>query len=71
MKQVIWKSGLSGWQCRLQKNYASFAEFEHSSEIYGLHSRLGFADALSAWEQNPLVQGSVHPADFCRVEPVR
>jgi len=67
MKRVTCKSGLSGWQCRLQKNYASFAEFERYSEIYGLHSRLGFADAMSAWEQNPLVQGSVQPSDFCRV----
>ena len=67
MKQVTCKSGLVGWQSRLQKNYASFAEFERYSEIYGLHSRLGFSDALSAWEQNPLVRGSVQPSDFCRV----
>jgi hypothetical protein len=67
MKQVKCKSGLTGWQCRLQKNYTSFEEFKAYSETYGIHQRLGFKSAEEAWDKNPTIQGSTEPSDLCVV----
>ncbi len=67
MKQVKCKSGIKGWQCRLQASYASFDEFESYSDTYGLHEKLGYDNALQAWNDNPLIQGSVNPSDFKKV----
>ena len=66
-KRVICKSGISGWQCKLQKNYANFEEFENFCEIYGLLPRLGFDSAKKAWDENPTIQGSVNPRDFRKI----
>lgn len=66
--RVRTKSGLMGWQGQLQDQYDSFEEFDSASEIYGLALRLGFDSADDAWNKNPLVQGSVNPDDYCRVE---
>jgi len=52
------------WQDRLQNNYSSLAEWLDYSELYGLAERLGYSDAHEAWEDNPMIQGSVHPEDF-------
>lgn len=67
MKQVRCKSGLTGWQGKLQENYSSFEEFEAYSETYGLAARLGYDDAQEAWDANPIIQGSVNPSDFRKV----
>jgi len=67
MIEVKCKSGLTGWQERLQKVYDSREEFIACSEMYGLHTRLGFKTPEDAWEMNPLIQGSVEPSDYCRV----
>lgn len=67
MKRVKCKSGVTGWQGRLRKNYSSFEEFEHYSEIYGISRRLGYQNAEEAWEDNPLIQGSVNPSDLQKV----
>lgn len=64
MTKVKCKSGIVGWQNRLQKNYSSFEEFESYCEIYNIHSRLGFKTALETWETNPLIQGSTIPSDL-------
>lgn len=64
MKRVKCKSGIEGWQSKLQKNYDSFEEFEYYSEIYGIHSRLGFNSAEEAWDANPMIKGSVIPSDL-------
>lgn len=64
MKRVKCKSGIVGWQSKLQKNYSSFEEFEYYSGIYGIHKRLGFATAEVAWKENPLIRGSVIPSDL-------
>ena len=66
--RVTCDSGLKGWQCPLKNNYADFDEFEYYSEIYGLHTRLGFKTPSEAWEANPLIEGSVIPEDFRVVE---
>jgi hypothetical protein len=64
MKRVKCKSGIIGWQSRLQKNYSSLEEFEYYSEAYGIHKRLGFTSAEAAWNKNPLIRGSVIPSDL-------
>ncbi len=67
-KQVTCKSGLKGWQNKLQKVYASFEEFETYDRTYGISSRLGYASAEEAWDANPTIQGSVKPSDLCVVK---
>lgn len=69
MKRVICKSGLHGWQAKLQENYGDFESFRAYSEMYGLHCRLGFATARACWDSNPTVQGSTDPRDFRKVKP--
>lgn len=67
-KRVICKSGLTGWQCKLRYNYASFEEFEAYSETYGIHTRLGYKTPKTAWTKNPTIQGSVNPSDLRKVK---
>jgi len=64
MKKIICKSGLTGWQCRLRKNYKTFEEFESYDRNYGIAERLGFVSARVAWELNPTIQGSTDPSDL-------
>ena len=64
MKRVVCTSGIKGWQCRLQKNYADLEEFRKYAEAYGLLDRLGFTTAEEAWETNPVIEGSIIPEDF-------
>ena len=68
MKRVKCKSGITGWQCHLQKNYANLEEFQSYNEIYFISKRLGYESAESAWEANPVVQGSTIPSDFRMVK---
>jgi transposase InsO family protein len=56
------------WIARLHHTYSSFEEWESYSETYGLSSRLGYDSAEEAWEDNPMVQGSIKPSDFKKVE---
>lgn len=65
--RITTKSGLNGWQGRLQDEYVHFEEFEVYSGMYGLAAQLGFASAREAWDTNPIVQGSTNPGDYCRV----
>jgi hypothetical protein len=67
MKRVKCKSGIKGWQGRIQESYSSFDEFSKYAEIFGLHTRLGYATPYEAWMANPIIQGSVNPSDFCKV----
>ena len=67
MSVIRCKSGIFGWQSKLRKVYASFAEFKAFDEMYGLHGRLGYKSSKSAWGKNPTVQGSVLPGDFRKV----
>ena len=68
MKKVKCKSGITGYQCRLRKNYSSLEEFEGYDEIYGISKRLGFKSAKEAWVKNPIIEGSVIPSDLCLAE---
>lgn len=66
--RVICRSGLTGWQQRLRSVYSNNkANWLAAAETYGLHLKLGYQDAEEAWEENPLVQGSVQPSDYCKI----
>lgn len=65
--RVRCKSGLMGYQEKLRRNYDNFDQFEAYSEMYGLHTRLGYKSAKTAWKANPVIQGSTNPTDFRRV----
>jgi hypothetical protein len=60
-------SGLSGWRQRLQGVYSNFNEFFACCEIYSNHKKLGYASPKKAWQDNPIVEGSVLPSDYRKV----
>jgi hypothetical protein len=66
-KRVKRRSGLRGWQCCLRDNYASYDEWEQYAYMWGLHLKLGYKTPQNAWRANPVVQGSVSAADYCKV----
>lgn len=67
--QIICKSGLTGWQCRLRDNYDNnYEQFESYCETHNIAHRLGFDDAEAAWAANPIIQGSTDPSDLCVVK---
>jgi hypothetical protein len=70
MKRVKCKSGIEGWQDKLQNVYSSFEEFEAYSDMYGIALRIGFISTKNAWDANPTIQGSTDPSDLC-VIPVK
>lgn len=67
IKTVICKSGSTGWQTKLQRNYTNFEEFESYCELYNIHERLGYKTPANAWKRNPTIQGSVNPNDLRRI----
>ena len=68
MRQVKCKSGIRGWQGKLQKVYDSFEEFVIYCELYSIHKRIGFRSMKNAWDKNPIIQGSTDPSDLRRVK---
>lgn len=64
MKRVVTRSGLNGWQAKLQHVYANYEEFCNYDSIYNIASRLGFSSCEIAWSTNPTVFGSVNPSDL-------
>ena len=66
MTTVICKSGIRGWEAKLQKVYIDFNEFEIWNATYHIAKRLGYKSARSAWESNPTVRGSIDPSDLER-----
>jgi len=63
---IICKSGLQGWQCHLRDIYNNFAEWEAYSTMYGLYLKLGYQTPEEAWDNNPIIQGSTIPSDYCK-----
>ena len=58
------------WKATLQDNYDNdFEQFEAYDDIYAISKRLGFPDALSAWEANPEIGGSTDPNDLQIIDP--
>jgi hypothetical protein len=67
MREVRCKSGHLGWRSKLQKVYPSLESFAEYCLFYNLHVRLGYKTPKEAWSANPMCEGSVIPADFCKV----
>jgi hypothetical protein len=63
-RTVTCRSGLRGWQQKLQDNYGSLEEFVAYAGTYGIHTRLGYATPQEAWDANPTIRGSVDPDDL-------
>ncbi len=63
-KSVKCKSGLTGWQGKLQDVYSNLDELLAYVSIYGIAKRLKFVDAYSLWLRNPTLRGSVIPSDL-------
>lgn len=68
MKRVKCKSGIMGYQEKLRKLYKDFNEWVDYANMFKLHIKLGYKNPTDAWMANPTVQGSVIPADYCKVE---
>lgn len=69
MKTVKTKrSGIMGWQDNLRHVFASLGEFQVYDNLYGYAKRLGYKSAKAAWRANPMVEGSVIPADLRKVK---
>lgn len=62
-------SGRDGWRGHLQEVYETEEEFHEYDRIYNIAERIGYNDPFVAWEENPIIQGSVHPGDLARYEP--
>jgi hypothetical protein len=71
MKRVRCQSGIYGYQCRLRESYTDFEQWRNYSRVFGLAERLGYEignDGIEdAWNENPIIQGSVIPSDFKRI----
>lgn len=69
-KQVKCKSGITGWQMRVRKNWTSLEELKGYDETFGIAKRLGYDSAEQLWDHNPVIRGSVNPDDL-ELAPVR
>lgn len=58
------KSGIRGWQMKLNKVYTSLEELKSYDEMYNIAKRLGFDDVEELWNKNPVIQGSTNPSDL-------
>jgi hypothetical protein len=67
MKQVICRSGIRGWQAKLQSIYKDYEEFAAYDCHYNISGRLGYSSAVTAWRLNPVICGSVNPSDLRKV----
>ena len=68
MKRVKLKSRQDGWRGLIRDNYETYAEFEAMAQTYNLHGRLGYKTPKQLWDDNPIVQGGINPADFEKVK---
>ena len=56
------------WKMKVRKVYASLDELKAYDNIYHIAARLGYSDCETLWNDNPLIQGSVNPQDFRKVD---
>jgi hypothetical protein len=52
------------WKARVRKTYSSLEDLRNHNRIYGVVKRCGYRSAKKLWEDNPIIGGSVNPADF-------
>ena len=72
-KRIITKSGVYGWQDRIQNVYKTFEELEKYDSMYGLAARLGCTPESKRtlqdiWKWNSHIEGSINPEDSCLSE---
>ena len=67
IKTVTCKSGNTGWQAHLHDIFLDYEDFRKHSDTYNLATRLGYTDSLTAWNANPVVEGSHNPSDYRKV----
>lgn len=65
--RVRTRSGIWGWRSRLRTQYATPKEFAMYDLYNGLARRLGYRSPRTAWQANPVIEGSVRPDDYRRV----
>jgi hypothetical protein len=68
IKKVRCKSGFMGEQYKLRDAYVGFYDFKAWSEMYNLHTRLGYKTPETAWRYNPTVQSSTVASDYRKVK---
>lgn len=68
-RRVKCRSGIIGWQDKLQNVYTDLEEFKSYCDNFQNHKRLGFKYPETAWKANPTIQGSTNPKDYRRVKP--
>lgn len=64
IKTVRCKSGVMGWQGKIQDIYKDFNEFDLYCNIYHIHTKLGFKNPLVMWTSNVRLRGSMNPNDL-------
>lgn len=52
------------WKLRVRQVYKSLEELRSYDLIYSVVSRCGYKNPENLWKKNPLIGGSVNPADF-------
>jgi len=52
------------WKARVRKVYESLEDLKMWDEVYNIAKRLHYRDCETLWEENPIICGSVNPADF-------
>lgn len=66
-RKVRCRSGIFGYRCRLQTNYSNYNEFLEYCRIYDICKKLGYRNAKAAWQDNPIIEGSVNAYDYRKV----
>lgn len=57
------------WKARVRKVYKDLEELKAYNWAYNVVKRLGYKSAEKLWADNPIIMGSVYPADFSVFKP--
>jgi hypothetical protein len=52
------------WSARVKEVYGALYTLESYDSVYGVVHRCGYKSAKALWRANPVIGGSVYPADF-------
>lgn len=55
------------WKLPVRKVYSSLKELKTYNDMYNVAKKCGYRSCKKLWEDNPIIGGSVNPADFGRV----
>ena len=56
------------WTASVRNTYETVSELRAYNRIYGIARRCGYRSCAALWRDNPVIGGSVEPADFGRVK---